>query len=205
LAAARPTSRLTGDERRDKILDAARTVFARRGYHGASTAEIAIAAGCSEPMLYKHFASKQGLFVAALQEGGMAVKAKVMAAVGNTDHPMRAMAEVSSELLTDPRWGELMRMRALAVTMADDPEIGAALRSSIQHHSATVAGVARQAQAQDQVRHDVDAEMIGWIGVAISLLAAYRHALEGEEGLRDTARVMRALLTLVSTEEEEAP
>jgi len=202
LAAARPTSRLTGDERRDKILDAARTVFAQRGYHGASTADIAAAAGCSEPMLYKHFASKQGLFVAALQQGGMAVKAKVMEAVGNADHPMRAMAEVSSELLTDPRWGELMRMRALAVTMADDPEIGAALRSSMQHHSATMAGVARQAQAQDQVRHDVDAEMIGWIGVAISLLAAYRNALEGEDGLRDTARVMRALLTLVSTEDE---
>lgn len=202
MAAARPTSRLTGDERRDKILDAARTVFAQRGYHGASTADIAAAAGCSEPMLYKHFASKQGLFVAALQQGGMAVKAKVMEAVGNADHPMRAMAEVSSELLTDPRWGELMRMRALAVTMADDPEIGAALRSSMQHHSATMAGVARQAQAQDQVRHDVDAEMIGWIGVAISLLAAYRNALEGEDGLRDTARVMRALLTLVSTEDE---
>jgi hypothetical protein len=83
-------------------------------------------------------------------------------------------------------------------------EIAAALRASMQHHSATVAGVARRAQEQDQVRHDVDAEMIGWIGVAISLLAAYRNALEGEEGLRDTARVMRALLTLVSTEEELA-
>ncbi len=35
-----------------------------------------------------------------------------------------------------------MRMRALAVTMADDPAIGAALRSSMQHHSATIAGVA---------------------------------------------------------------
>jgi AcrR family transcriptional regulator len=193
---------MTGDERRDAILDAARTVFARRGYHGASTADIAIAAGCSEPMLYKHFSSKQGLFVAALQQGGKAVKAKVMDAVANTDHPMRAMAEVSSELLTDPRWGELMRMRALAVTMADDPEIAAALRMSMEHHSATTAGVARQAQAQGQVRDDVDAEMIGWLAVAISLLAAYRNALQGDEGLRDTARVMRALLTLVSTEEE---
>ena len=193
---------MTGDERRDAILDAARTVFARRGYHGASTADIAVAAGCSEPMLYKHFASKQGLFVAALQQGGMAVKAKVLAAISDADEPLRALAEVSSELLADPRWGELMRMRALAVTMADDPEIGGALRSSMFHHSATMAGVMRQAQAQGQVRHDIDPDVIGWIGVAISLLAAYRNALEGEEGLRDTARVMRALLTLVSTEEE---
>ena len=58
---------MTGDERRDNILDAARTVFGRRGYHAASTAEIAAAAGCSEPMLYKHFGSKQDLFVATLQ------------------------------------------------------------------------------------------------------------------------------------------
>jgi hypothetical protein len=45
--------------------------------------------------------------------------------------------------------------------------------------------------------------MLAWIGVAISLLAAYRNTLEGEEALRDTARVMRALIDLVSTEESE--
>ena len=45
--------------------------------------------------------------------------------------------------LDDPRWGELMRMRALAVTMADDPAIGDALRASLGHHMATIAGVMR--------------------------------------------------------------
>ncbi len=40
-------------------------------------------------MLYKHFGSKQDLFVAALQHGGLAVKAKVIAAVGDADHPLR--------------------------------------------------------------------------------------------------------------------
>ncbi len=192
---------MTGDERRDNILDAARTVFGRRGYHAASTAEIAAAAGCSEPMLYKHFGSKQDLFVATLQYTGLAVKARVLAAVSGAEHPLEALAEVSAELLTDPKWAELMRMRALAMSMADDPAIGGALRSAMVHHSATTAGVMRQAQAKGDVRTDVDPEMIGWISVAISLLAAYRSALEGDEGMRDTARVMRALLTLVSLEE----
>jgi hypothetical protein len=70
------------------------------------------------------------------------------------------------------------------------------------HHSATTAGVMRRAQDMGDIRSDVDPDMIGWISVAISLLAAYRSALEGDDGLRDSARVMRALLTLVSTEEE---
>jgi len=98
---------------------------------------------------------------------------------------------------------ELMRMRALAVTMADDPAIGDALRASLKHHCATMAGVMRQAQLQGQARADVDPEMLAWIGVAISLLAAYRNTLEGDEALRDTAQVMRALIDLVSTEESE--
>jgi AcrR family transcriptional regulator len=194
---------MTGEERRDAILDAARTVFARRGYHGAATAEIAQLAGCSEPMLYKHFGSKQDLFVAALMHAGAAVKSKVLDAIGDTDHPLTAMLQVSTELIGDQNWVELMRMRALAVTMADDPAIGDALRASLKHHCATMAGVMRQAQLQGQAREDVDPEMLAWIGVAISLLAAYRNTLEGEEALRDTARVMRALIALVSTEESE--
>lgn len=203
MASQRIPLRMTGEERRDAFLDAARTVFARRGYHGAGTAEIAQLAGCSEPMLYKHFGSKQALFVAALTHAGTAVKRKVLDAIGDTDHPLTALLQVSTELLADPRWGELMRMRALAVTMADDPAIADALRASLRHHSATMAGVMRQAQIQGQARDDVDPEMLAWIGVAISLLAAYRNTLEGEEGLRETAQVMRALVDLVSTEAPE--
>ncbi len=96
---------------------------------------------------------------------------------------------------------ELMRMRALAIAMADDPAIGGALRSAMFHHSATTAGVMRQAPEKGDIRTDVDPEMIGWISVAISLLATYRSALESDEGMRDTARVMSALLTLVSVED----
>ena len=48
---------------------------------------------------------------------------------------------------------------------------------------------------------DVDPELVGWIGVAIGLLASYRHAIQGDDGLTDTARVMRALLDLLPPED----
>lgn len=51
---------------RDRILDAAAGVLLERGVVGATTKEIARAAGCSEALLYKHFADKQELFVAVL-------------------------------------------------------------------------------------------------------------------------------------------
>jgi AcrR family transcriptional regulator len=50
------------------ILDAARTLFASKGYAGTSTREIAEHAGVYEPMVYRRFPSKAKLFEAAVLE-----------------------------------------------------------------------------------------------------------------------------------------
>jgi AcrR family transcriptional regulator len=49
---------------RDVLLDAAEEVFARRGFDGASLDEIADAAGYTRGAIYKHFGSKDELFLA---------------------------------------------------------------------------------------------------------------------------------------------
>ena len=49
---------------RDLLLDAAKEVFARRGFEGASLEEIAEAAGYTRGAIYKHFGSKEELFLA---------------------------------------------------------------------------------------------------------------------------------------------
>ena len=59
--------RLTRDERRSRILDAASQVFAERGYDGASIEEIADAAGITRPVIYDHFESKRDLHISLLE------------------------------------------------------------------------------------------------------------------------------------------
>ncbi len=49
--------------RRDQILDAAATVFAQKGFHRATTKEIARIAGISEGTIYNYFSSKSDLVV----------------------------------------------------------------------------------------------------------------------------------------------
>src|SRR6266404_2259865 len=56
------TERKTKDERREEILDAALEEFAERGYHGASTEEIARRAGISQPYVFRLFGTKKELF-----------------------------------------------------------------------------------------------------------------------------------------------
>jgi AcrR family transcriptional regulator len=65
-AAAEVTVRRARGEPRRLLLDAARTLFARRDYRSTTTREIAEAAGVSEYLLFRHFGSKAGLFREAL-------------------------------------------------------------------------------------------------------------------------------------------
>lgn len=56
------TTKLTAANRKEAILTAAVPVFARLGRAGATTKEIAKAAGISEALLYKHFPGKDALY-----------------------------------------------------------------------------------------------------------------------------------------------
>ncbi|MCA9310819.1 MAG: helix-turn-helix transcriptional regulator, partial [Phycisphaerales bacterium] len=52
-------TRLPAAKRREQLLDTAVVLFAERGYGGATTAELARAAGVTEPIIYRHFKSKR--------------------------------------------------------------------------------------------------------------------------------------------------
>ena len=57
---------MTGDRRREHILEAAVQLFSKRGFSGTTTREIARESGISEAMLYKHFATKDELYKAII-------------------------------------------------------------------------------------------------------------------------------------------
>jgi TetR/AcrR family transcriptional regulator, transcriptional repressor of aconitase len=62
-------SRLDSDDRRKAIVNAAVPLFARNGFAGTTTRELAAAAGVSEALLFRHFPSKQSLYREILQLG----------------------------------------------------------------------------------------------------------------------------------------
>lgn len=56
----------TGHDGRQRILDAAIRSFADLGYEGTTTASVARDAGVTQPLVHHHFASKEGLWRAAM-------------------------------------------------------------------------------------------------------------------------------------------
>jgi AcrR family transcriptional regulator len=63
-----PRTRISAEQRRERILAAAVEVFAEHGYTGAKMADIAARAGVVPSVLYDHFASKRDLHITLLEQ-----------------------------------------------------------------------------------------------------------------------------------------
>ena len=53
---------MTGQERREQLLDVGRALFADKGFEAVSVEEIAAKADVSKPVVYEHFGGKEGLY-----------------------------------------------------------------------------------------------------------------------------------------------
>lgn len=83
--------------RREQILATAADLFAARGFHGVSVADLGAAVGISGPALYKHFDSKQAMLAAMLtsiSERLLAVgRERVAAADGDAAAALRGLVD----------------------------------------------------------------------------------------------------------------
>ena len=67
-----PGARMCADDRRRQIAEVAMRLFSERGFRGTTTKEIAQAAGVSEAIIFRHFATKEELYTAIIDYKGCA-------------------------------------------------------------------------------------------------------------------------------------
>src|SRR6266496_1034079 len=101
----KPTTkpRLTSEERRASIVEAAIRLFAEKGFRGTTTRELAAAVGVSEPVLYEHFRTKRDLYSAiidATSQKGAGIIQALEDKYRDTDDDRGFFAEVAQLLMT---------------------------------------------------------------------------------------------------------
>ncbi len=78
---------------RERILSAARALFAEKGFEGFSMRDLAQQVGMSPSSIYNHFAGKEALYLAVMQSVGEQMHAEVLADIV-TDDPLDALREL---------------------------------------------------------------------------------------------------------------
>lgn len=126
----------TTASRRERILAAAIEAFARGGFWGASTREIAEAAGVTDPLLFYYFKSKANLYLAAVQDQLAKLRKGLDAALAEAPDAqarLRAFVEVYLRYFLDLEPGLTVTLRELNGL---PPEAAAAITAT-HHHAIT--------------------------------------------------------------------
>ena len=166
------TTRLPAKERKAAVLDCACGIFSSGSYRGTTTAEIARQAGVTEPVLYRHFESKRGLYLAVLEESWRRLRVVWEQAVADEPDPRfwvsamgRAyLASKDTRILCAELW-----IQALTEA-SDDAEIRRFLRKQMREVHSFVSDVIRRSQEAGGVYPDRDPSAEAWIFISIGLL-----------------------------------
>jgi AcrR family transcriptional regulator len=149
------TVRMRAPDRRRQLLDAALPCFARGGYRGTTTSELAEAAGISPPILYRHFAGKLDLFTELLDEAAAQVVATWQARLSGIADPRRRAATLVDTVSRPWRTADQrLILRALGEA-GDDPVIAARAQHCLRTIHGFIAAELKALQTAGAVRGDV--------------------------------------------------
>jgi AcrR family transcriptional regulator len=90
---------MTGEERRQQLLDVARALFAEKGFDGASIEEIAHRANVSKPVVYEHFGGKEGVYAVVVDREMHYLLTSMTSALAEEAHPRLLLERAAVALL----------------------------------------------------------------------------------------------------------
>ncbi|RLK59533.1 TetR family transcriptional regulator [Actinokineospora cianjurensis] len=94
-----PRVRMTGKERRQQLLDVARSLFAEKGFDGTSVEEIAHRASVSKPVVYEHFGGKEGIYAVVVDREMETLLEGMTTALSEEEHPRVLLERAALSLL----------------------------------------------------------------------------------------------------------
>jgi AcrR family transcriptional regulator len=146
-----------GQTSRDKILDAAESLFAKRGYAGIGLREVAEVVGLGKSSLFHHFRNKPQLYAAVVTRILVRIEERLIRSLAAGGDPVarleRWLDEIVDLLAENPAWARLL-LRSLF----EDDDLSGELPEEIEGHRtigrilASVSALLREGMGTGQLR-----------------------------------------------------
>jgi AcrR family transcriptional regulator len=135
-------SRLKAPQRRRQLIAVATKQFAKHGYDAATTAAIAQAARITEPILYRHFGSKQELFIAITRDVSAQTLKHWRELIASTDNPAEQLRLIAKRFPAHLKeLQDAYRVIHNALTTSRDRKVLAVLREHYKQIEAFFHGI----------------------------------------------------------------
>ena len=163
--------RLSKKDRRVQLLDVAAKLFGRSSFGQVTTAELARAAGVTEPVLYQHFKTTLALFVAVLKRARDVTFERYHKLAEGVPTPLLkliAVVRAHGDVMRENEPYFRLHLRALA--SSEMPRVKQVLRENYMAYNRYFADLIRQAQEQGEVHKAVDPKATAWFIMSQGIL-----------------------------------
>ena len=178
---------------RERILDGALDVFARKGYHRAIVDDIVRASGTSKGAVYHHFPNKEAVFLALVDDFSARLAAAVAGAVGARhgalDKVDGALTAALSTFADNERLARLILLEAVSL----GPTYQAKRAEVADRFAALIQGYLDEAVADGSLAPlDTRVATLAWLGAVNEIVVQWLHG-----GVRDLRGTIPALTRLL--------
>jgi AcrR family transcriptional regulator len=160
---SRTMPRLKAPQRREQLIEVATRLFADFGYEATTTAAIARAAGVTEPILYRHFKSKQDLFVAIVRAVSKRTVQSWEALSQRTSDPAERIRIVAQSIPRHVRdLSDQYHVLHGALATSRDKKVLAVIREHYAAMEKFFCSVVRDGQSSGIFRSDLNPKSAAW-------------------------------------------
>ena len=160
---SKPKSRMRKADRKQQLMQHAKQLFVKLGYQHTTTEKIAQAAGVTEPVLYRHFASKKDLFIEVLDDIRLSTILRWQNETAKINDPLKRLHAIVDLYLGSTRERALeFRIMHRSLVETDDDEIAGCLRTFYLDSEKMLAQVIREGQQAGVFRVDLDPRIGAW-------------------------------------------
>jgi AcrR family transcriptional regulator len=158
---------------RDKILKAAQKLFARHGYDGTTTRELAEKAGIAEGTLFRHFTNKKAILVEVATQGWIELL---------TDLLTELSEMASYEAISHMMYKRMLRlgdnydmMRVCFMEVQSHPDLRDRIQSEVVEKMTSVAEAFFQTAMERGVYRQMNSRVIAQVFLGMFVVAGFSH------------------------------
>ena len=161
---------------RDRILDAALDVFARKGYHRAIVDDIVRASGTSKGAVYHHFTTKEAVFLALVDDFAARLAAAVAASIADRSGALAKVEGALTAALATFASNEQLARLILLEAVSLGPTYQAKRSEVTDRFAALIRGYLDEAVADGSLAPlDTRVATLAWLGAVNEIVVQWLH------------------------------
>lgn len=161
------------DATRTRIIKAAQRLFARQGYDGTTTKDLAMAAGVAEGTLFRHFANKKAILIEVATDGWVEILTDLLTELSEMGSYEAVAQVMRRRMMNLPKNADMMRVCFMEAQF--HPDLRERVQTEVIEKMTNVAEAFFETAMERGIYRQMNPKVVARVFVGMFAIAGFSH------------------------------